>query len=63
MTQNERIERLEFILGTLIGSLWAAGELDQATREELHYLIESNRWPIAKSVGRVSDHVLRERTG
>lgn len=63
MIQNERIERLEFILGTLIGSLWAAGKLDQTTQDELIHLLDSDHWPIPKPVGRVSGDSIRKRTG
>lgn len=63
MTQNERVERLEFTLGTLIGSLWAAGKLDQTTQKELNYILESDSWPISKPVSRVFEDVVKERTG
>lgn len=63
MTQNERVERLEFTLGTLIGSLWAAGKLDKTTQQELNYLLESDYWPITKPVGRVMEDGVKERTG
>lgn len=49
MNNEERLERLEFVLGTLIGSLWAAGKLDARTQADLLHLLESDQWPPPKS--------------
>lgn len=54
MDQKERVERLEFILGTLIGSMWASGKLDEQTRDELNHLIETDHWPMRKPVQRAN---------
>lgn len=44
MSQNEKIERLEHIVGTLIGSLWAAGKLDKESQKELTILMDKDHW-------------------
>lgn len=48
MTSDQRMERLEHILGTLIGSLWADGTLDRTAKIEMLHLLDSDHWPPTK---------------
>lgn len=52
MNNEERQERLETLLGTLIGSLWAAGLLDKHAEYDLMRILDSDSLPPSKPVQR-----------
>jgi hypothetical protein len=63
--QDERIERLEKVLGTLVGSLWAAGTLDEEAKNDLLHLIDCAGTPSkpVQSVQRKKLNFIRGVTG